>query len=44
MKICILANEVMLRIIAKEGQMFKQIRRKEFTYELLGNAFKLSTI
>lgn len=31
------------RIIKNEGEIFKQIKGKEFTYQIVGNGLKLST-
>lgn len=36
-------DKVWKRIVAHEGQVFKQIRGKEFTYHITGNTIHLST-
>lgn len=36
-------DKVWKRIVANEGQIFKQIRGREFTYNITGNTILLST-
>lgn len=36
-------EQIWTRIIENEGEIFKQIKGKEFTYQIIGNGLKLST-
>ena len=36
-------GKIWTSIIENEGQIFKQIKGKEFTYQIVGNGLKLST-
>lgn len=38
-----MVDKIWARIIENEGQTFKQIKGKEFTYKIVGNGIKLST-
>lgn len=36
-------EQIWTRIIENEGEIFKQMKGKEFTYQIIGNGLKLST-
>lgn len=36
-------EQIWTRIIENEGEIFKQIKGKEFTYQIIGNGLKLTT-